>query len=395
MYHIVILIICFSIIAWIYLLLFRGGFWLNNEKIYKISDHLDDYPSVCAIVPARNEATVISTSLRSLLEQDYPGNFSIILVDDQSNDNTKDIARQSAESYSNSNDLHVVSGVPLITNWSGKLWAIKQGIDKANQLKDKPDYFLLTDADIKHHKDNLQELVIKAKKENLVLVSLMVKLKCKSLWEKLLIPAFIFFFKKLYPFSWVNNYDKATAAAAGGCILISRSILEEIGGIEVLKETLIDDCSLATFVKKKLKDNTRYINQGIWLGLSENTISLRSYNRLEPIWDMIARTAYTQLNHSPFMLVGTLVGLAFIYLIGPISFAYGLAVHDKALIIIGMINWLLMTVAYLPTVILYKCSPLWALSLPFITSLYAAMTFDSALRYWKGKGGKWKGRTYN
>ncbi|BDA39799.1 glycosyltransferase [Candidatus Atelocyanobacterium thalassae] len=395
MHYIVVSIICLSIVAWIYLLLFRGGFWLNNEKIDKSSYHLNNYPSVCAIVPARNEATFISTSLKSLLEQNYSGNFSIILVDDQSTDNTKNIAKESVKNCSNSNNLHIISGVPLISNWSGKLWAIKQGIDKANQLKNKPDYFLLTDADIEHHKNNLEELVTKAKRENLALVSLMVKLKCESLWEKLLIPAFIFFFKKLYPFAWVNNYYKKTAAAAGGCILISRSILEEIGGVEVLRETLIDDCSLAAFVKKKLRDNKKYANQGIWLGLSEETLSLRSYDRLEPIWNMVARTAYTQLNHSPFMLVGTLVGLVFIYLIGPVGFTYGLLVHDETLIVLGIINWFLMTVAYMPTIMLYECSPLWALSLPFITSLYAAMTFDSALNYWRGKGGRWKGRTYS
>ena len=395
MHNIIILIVCLSIIAWIYLLLFRGKFWLNNEKISRSFDCLDDYPSVCAIVPARNEAAVIATSLKSLLKQNYPGNFSIILVDDQSTDNTKDIAKQSIESKYNSHDLEIISGIPLANKWSGKLWAMKQGIDKANHLKNKPDYFLFTDADIKHHTNNLKELVTKAKKENLALVSLMVKLECKSLWEKLLIPAFIFFFKKLYPFSWVNNYYKKTAAAAGGCILISRFILEEIGGLEVLKETLIDDCSLATFVKKKLKDNKQYADQGIWLGLSEKTVSLRSYDRLEPIWNMVARTAYTQLKHSPLMLIGTLIGLVFIYLIGPISFIYGTVVYDKTLIALGAINWFLMTLAYFPTVLLYKCSPLWALSLPFTTSLYAAMTFDSALKYWKGKGGKWKGRTYS
>ncbi|MGK7887511.1 MAG: glycosyltransferase [Crocosphaera sp.] len=394
MVNILIVIVSLSLIIWIYLLLFRGSFWLSNQRINNNLQPLDEYPSICAIIPARNEADVLPISLKSLLNQDYSGDFSIILVDDQSDDNTGNVAQEIANICQKDAQLKVISGQPLATGWSGKLWAMKQGIEQASKLNNKPDYLLLTDADIEHHNSNLQELVKQAETEKLAMTSLMVKLRCDSFWEQFLIPAFVFFFEKLYPFSWVNNPRNKMAAAAGGCILIRRQILEEIGGIEVVKQALIDDCSLAAAVKEKLQEDRENIEQGIWLGLSEKTLSLRPYDDLDSIWNMVARTAYTQLNYSPLLLIGTLLGLTMVYLVAPISLILGLIINNPAIIILGGITWLLMTISYIPTLKLYKCSFLWGLTLPLIGLLYGLMTLDSAWRHWRGKGGGWKGRVY-
>jgi hopene-associated glycosyltransferase HpnB len=229
-------------------------------------------------------------------------------------------------------------------------------------------------------------LVAKAQAQKLDLVSLMVLLRCQSFWEKLLIPAFVFFFQKLYPFAWVNNPNKSLAAAAGGCILISDRALTEIEGIATIKNALIDDCSLAKAVKSKGKN--------IWLGLSESTTSLRGYDNLSVIWDTIARTAYTQLNYSPLLLVGTIIGMTIIYLVSPICLIVGFITLDWLLITMSILTWLLMTWTYLPTIKLYKRSTVWAFCLPAIALLYTLMTIDSAVKYYQGKGGAWKGRTY-
>ena len=394
MLNILTIIVSLSLVIWIYLLLFRGKFWLSNQRINEQLQPLTQYPSVCAVIPARNEADVLPISLKSLLNQDYPGNLSIILVDDQSDDNTGNVAQEIADNCQKSQQLQVISGQPLAEGWSGKLWAMKQGIEQANKLDNKPDYLLLTDADIEHHDSNLKELVKQAEIEKLAMTSLMVKLRCDSFWEQFLIPAFVFFFEKLYPFSWVNNPKNKMAAAAGGCILIRRQILEEIGGIEVVKQALIDDCSLAAAVKAKLQEDRQNIKQGIWLGLSEKTLSLRPYENLDSIWNMVARTAYTQLNYSPLLLIGTLLGLTIVYLVAPIGLIMGLIIQNTVMTILGGITWLLMSISYLPTLKLYQCSLLWSLTLPLIGLLYGLMTLDSAWRHWRGKGGGWKGRVY-
>ena len=394
MLNILTIIVSLSLVIWIYLLLFRGKFWLSNQRINEQLQPLTQYPSVCAVIPARNEADVLPISLKSLLNQDYPGNLFIILVDDQSDDNTGNVAQEIANNCQKSQQLQVISGQPLAEGWSGKLWAMKQGIEQANKLDNKPDYLLLTDADIEHHDSNLKELVKQAEIEKLAMTSLMVKLRCDSFWEQFLIPAFVFFFEKLYPFSWVNNPKNKMAAAAGGCILIRRQILEEIGGIEVVKQALIDDCSLAAAVKAKLQEDRQNIKQGIWLGLSEKTLSLRPYENLDSIWNMVARTAYTQLNYSPLLLIGTLLGLTIVYLVAPIGLIMGLIFQNTVMTILGGITWLLMSISYLPTLKLYQCSLLWSLTLPLIGLLYGLMTLDSAWRHWRGKGGGWKGRVY-
>ena len=372
-----------SLIIWLFLLLFWGRFWLANQRIDQTDNILTNYPSVVAIIPARNETAVLPISLPSLLSQDYPGSFTIILVDDNSTDDTAKIATK----LSINNKLQLISGKPLASGWQGKLWAIKQGIEYVQQQKIEADYLLFTDADIKHDRHNLKQLVTKAEQENLDLVSLMVLLRCESNWEKLLIPAFVFFFQKLYPFPWVNNPRSSIAAAAGGCILIRRQALVDIGGIEAIKDALIDDCSLAKAVKSRSKN-------GIWLGLTTKTISLRAYQDLPSIWQTITRTAFTQLNYSTLLLIATVIGMSLVYLVPPIGLIFGLITNNYSVVAIALLTWLLMTVAYLPTVRLYKISSLWAFCLPAIALLYSLMTIDSAVQHWQGQGGAWKGRTY-
>ena len=383
-----IILISLSLTIWLFLLLFWGSFWRANRRIEQSSATLisTNYPTVCAVIPARDEAEVISTSLSSLLNQDYTGEFFVVLADDNSSDRTAEIALATAKKLNKSQRLIVISGQPLPPGWKGKLWAMQQGIAEA-RLQTTPDYFLLTDADIEHPKNNLRRLVAKAQTQKLDLVSLMVLLRCQSFWEKLLIPAFVFFFQKLYPFAWVNSQDKSLAAAAGGCMLISNEALIEIGGIATIKDALIDDCSLAKAVKSRGKN--------IWLGLSETTISLRGYDKLSVIWDTIARTAYTQLNYSPLLLVGTVIGMAITYMATPIGLILGIFTLNWLLIALSIITWLLMTWAYLPTIKLYKLSIVWAFWLPAIALLYTFMTIDSAIKYYRGQGGNWKGRTYS
>ena len=391
MIFILLTIATLSLILWMFLLLFWGQFWRADQRLDNNNIDLTSYPTVCAIIPARNEADVLLVSLKSLLNQDYPGQFSIILIDDQSTDKTREIAQDIANHLNQSDRFKVILGKPLPVGWSGKLWAMEQGIQFVKNQDLTPDYFLFTDADIEHHVTNLKELVSKAEKENLALTSLMVLLRCDSFWEKFLIPAFVFFFQKLYPFPWVNNPQNKMAAAAGGCILVRRDRLEEIGSIPSLQEALIDDCTLAQKIKGlSTPDNAT----AIWLGLTEKTKSLRPYNSLDTIWNMIARTAYTQLNYSPLLLLGTVLGMGLVYLAAPAILLLGVYLESGNLIIISSLTWFLMTIAYLPTLRLYQLSPLWSLSLPLIAFFYNLMTIDSALRHWRGKGGGWKGRVY-
>ncbi|MEH1816766.1 MAG: glycosyltransferase [Nostoc sp.] len=386
-----------SLTIWLGLLCFWGQFWRTDQQLEVTETQLESLPVVCAVVPARNEAELIPTSLRSLLLQDYPGSFNVFLVDDRSTDRTANFAEGVAHAVGKPQQLHIISGESLPPGWSGKLWAVEQGINSASKFA--PDYFLLTDADIEHDPGNLRQLVAKAVQEDLDMVSVMVRLRCESFWEKLLIPAFVFFFQKLYPFRWVNNPNNPTAAAAGGSILIAREALERIGGIQVIRQALIDDCALAKAVKKSGgqgdRENNPMLSQGrIWLGLSSLTRSLRPYDSLATIWDMVARSAYTQLNYSPLLLLGTLLGMPLIYLAPPICVILGAVWSNWAIALTGILGWLLMTFAYYPTIRFYKCSPWLAFSLPAIAFLYTLMTLDSALRHWQGRGGAWKGRVY-
>lgn len=379
-----------SAVIWVGLLTLWGGFWKCDQRLEEVekqeAGEIGPPPFVCAVIPARNEADMVPQSVRSLLQQDYSGRFQIVLVDDHSTDGTGEVARQTASELGKADQLTMIQAEDLPRGWTGKLWAMDQGDRYTQTLEPQPDYLLFTDADIEHDCGNLSRLVTKATQADLDMVSLMVRLRCQSFWEKLLIPAFVFFFQKLYPFPLVNNPKSPIAAAAGGCILIRWEALQRIGGLQILRQALIDDCSLAKAVKGG--------SHRIWLGLTQTTRSLRPYDSLATIWNMVARTAYTQLNYSPLLLLGTLVGMSLVYLVAPIATLTGLLTSNWAIALAGFAGWALMTLAYLPTIRLYRLSPLWATALPAIALLYNLMTIDSAIRHWRGQGGAWKGRVY-
>jgi len=310
---------------------------------------------------------VVAQSIRSLTAQGYAGAFRIVLVDDDSADGTADIARNA----DTSGRLTVIRAAPLPPGWTGKLWAVSQGVAHAGA----PDYLLLTDADIVHPPQNLAGLVSRAE-GGYDLVSYMAKLKCDSLAERALIPAFVFFFFQLYPPAWIRNPRRKTAGAAGGCILIRGEMLERIGGIATIRGELIDDCALARAVKRA--------GGRVWLGLSEDTRSIREYATFSEIGRMISRTAFTQLRYSALLLAGTVFGLAFTYM-APVALT--IAGHP-----LGAVAWLLMSICYLPALRFYGRSPLWAPLLPLIAAFYMACTVHSAVQYWRGAGGVWKGR---
>lgn len=389
-----------SLAIWIGLLCFRGQFWQADQRLSSNLSELETWPSVCAVIPARNEADLLPITLRSLLVQDYPGSFTVILVDDQSTDGTADIARQVAHELGKSSQLSVCSTSPLPPGWSGKLWALEQGVRQAHSTgevtssRQPPDYLLLTDADIEHDVTSLRRLIVKAKQDDLDLVSLMVLLRCQGFWEKFLIPAFVFFFQKVYPFRWVNDSTNSTAAAAGGCSLVYREALTRIGGIEAVRQALIDDCALAQAIKSTGQQIQPKARGRIWLGLTSSIHSLRPYSSLATIWEMVARTAFTQLNYSLLLLLGALAGMTLVYIVPPVAAILGGLTGSWLVAATGLCGWLLMSWAYLPTLQLYRCSPAWAFSLPAIAFLYTLMTLDSALRHWRGQGGAWKGRVY-
>ena len=362
--------------AWIYLLGFRGMFWRLRERD-DLGNPVPDpsaWPSVVAVVPARDEAELIEQSAGSLLAQDYPGGFRIFLIDDQSTDNTAALA----EAQNRDGRLIVLRGTGRPSGWTGKLWALKQGIVHAAGER-LPDYFWFTDADIIHTKDNLRRLVARAEHDNLVMVTLMAKLRCESLAERFLIPAFVFFFQMLFPFSWVNRRGSPVAAAAGGCMLVGRGALERAGGIDSVRQEIIDDCALARRMKA----------QGpIWLGLTERAVSLRRYERLRDIRQMVSRSAYAQLRYSPALLAATIAGMVALY-VAPVliaMFGAGAARMEAALC------WLCMAVAFQPILAFYRRMPLWGLALPLIGLFYAAFTVHSAVQHKRGLGGMWKGR---
>ena len=379
-----------TLAAWLFLLCWRGGFWRANQRLPQHPAPIPIWPDVVAVIPARNEAAVIGCAVRSLLIQDYPAGFSLVLVDDHSNDGTAEVARAAAAELGHSNRLAIISSAALPAGWTGKMWAVKQGIDEARRLGDTP-YLLLTDADIEHEPRNLLRLVTLAETERLDLASLMVRLHCRSLWECLLIPAFVFFFQLLYPFPLVNCRRSRVAAAAGGCMLVRRCELERAGGIEAIHDAIIDDCALAHLIKSQQDDSGR--RGAIWLGLAEDTRSLRPYDGLFDIWRMVARSAYTQLRHSPALLMGAMVPFALVFL-GP-SLLLALAALTGAGLAATMagLAWIIMALCYRPTTLLYQEPAYRTALLPFAAAFYLAMTFDSARLHWLGRGGAWKGRT--
>ncbi|HTW64949.1 MAG TPA: glycosyltransferase [Bryobacteraceae bacterium] len=351
-----------SLGAWLYLLAARGSFWRIQAPSQPAQSGA--VKSICVIIPARNEEQTVAEAVKSLRP------FPVIVVDDHSSDRTAAIASEAGAS--------VIQAGPLPAGWSGKLWAISEGLKHARSLS--PDYLLLTDADIVHAPDNVAGLVSRAETENLDLVSWMVKLQCRSFAETLLIPAFVFFFFMLYPPNWVARQDRKTAAAAGGCILIRPEALDRIGGIEAIRGEIIDDCALARAVKRS--------GGRIWLGVTEETHSIRGYASFAEIRAMISRTAFAQLHHSALLLFLTILGMAVVYIAPPVlSFTRSPIASDC-----GFAAWLLMTICYAPALRFYNRSAFWAPLLPLIALFYISATVHSAIAYWTGRGGEWKGR---
>jgi hopene-associated glycosyltransferase HpnB len=368
-----------SLLAWLWLLVLRGGFWRADMRLTDAVPNRAVWPAICAVIPARDEAGTIEAAVRSLLGQDYPGALHVVLVDDNSADGTAEEARRAAPGDAR---LDVIAGAPLAAGWTGKLWAVSQGVDYATHTAPDTDFLLLTDADIAHESSNLRKLVAKAEAEKLDLVSLMVRLFTGTGWERFLIPAFVFFFQKLYPFRWVNDPAGGTAAAAGGCMLVRRAALDRIGGIAAIHDAVIDDCALAAAIKRS--------GGAIWLGLTDTTRSLRGYGSLGGVWRMVARSAYVQLRHSVLLLAGTVVGMALLYLAPPLAVMSG----DPAAMLAGLAAWALMVFAYAPTLRLYRLGAWHGVLLPLAGLFYTAMTLTSAWESWRGRGAGWKGRTY-
>ena len=376
-----------SLAAWIYLVVFHGFFWRADQRLpATVTVEPDLWPDVVAVIPARDEAPVIGAAVESLLKQDYPGEVRVVVVDDASQDGTGYAAEAAAKRIEAADRLSVIAAPPLPPGWSGKLWAVSNGVAAAPANRR---YLLLTDADIVHAPDALKRLVAKAEtgppEGGLDLVSLMVKLHCESFAERLLIPAFVFFFQKLYPFPWVNERAISTAGAAGGCMLVRREALERAGGIAAVKGALIDDCALAAALKKK---------GAIWLGLADKSASARRYPAIADVWRMVARSAYTQLRHSPTLVAGTAVGMLLLYAVPPLWLVLCPFFGAWTAAAMGAAAFALMLYAYRPTWELYRGDDPAIVLLPLAAMLYTAMTVDSALRHARGKGGAWKGRTY-
>jgi hopene-associated glycosyltransferase HpnB len=360
-----------SLAAWLYLVFGNGDYWLMNQRL-PVEHDPPHWPSVVAVVPARDEAAILPDTLPSLLRQDYPGSFEVLLVDDASTDGTGDVAKQLG-------DVRVIVGGGPPAGWTGKVAALARGVEAAGE----PDFLLFTDADIAHPPDSVTALVRAAAGRDLV--SLMARLRTDTFWERAIVPAFVYFFAQLYPFGRINRAGR-TAAAAGGCVLVRRSALLAAGGLAAIRDALIDDVALARLIK-------RGGGGRIWLGLSTSVRSLRAYPRLGDLWDMVARSAYTQLRHSVALLAGTVVGLALLYAVPPVVGIVGLATGQWPAAGLGLAGWALMAGSYLPMLRRYGMAPVWAPLLPLVALLYAGMTVDSATRHWRGRGGTWKGRT--
>lgn len=371
-----------SLAAWVWLLLCQGFFWRTDVKLPARREP-EEWPPVCVVVPARDEAAVLPASLPSLLAQDYPGRAEVFLVDDGSSDGTGERARELARRH---------GGLPLTVGspgepppgWTGKLWAVRHGIALARARE--PEYLLLTDADIAHAPDSLRQLVAAARTGDFDVVSQMARLRVESLWERLVVPAFVYFFAQLYPFRRIGRRGARTAAAAGGCVLLRAETAERARIPDAIRHAVIDDVALARVVKGS--------GGHIWLGLAERVDSVRPYPRLHDLWRMVSRSAYAQLRHSPPLLAGTVLGLTLVYLVPPLALVAGSAVGAPATALLGGLAWLVMTGTYMPMLRYYR-QPLWlAPLLPFTAFLYLLMTVDSAVQHYRGRGAAWKGRTY-
>ncbi len=371
-----------SLAAWLWLLLCQGFFWRTDVRLPPRRDP-EAWPPVCVVVPARDEAEVLPASLPSLLAQEYPGRAEVFLVDDGSTDGTGDLARALAE-RTDGLPLTVTSPGEPPAGWTGKLWAVRHGIALARARE--PEYLLLTDADIAHAPDSLRTLVAAARTGGFDAVSQMARLRVASGWERLVVPAFVYFFAQLYPFRRIGRRGTRTAAAAGGCVLLRAEAAERARIPEAIRHAVIDDVALARAVKGS--------GGRIWLGLADRVDSVRPYPRLRDLWRMVARSAYAQLRHNPLLLAGTVAGLALVYLVPPFAVVAGLVAGDTAGAVLGALAWLVMSGTYLPMLHYYRQPPWLAPLLPFTAFLYLLMTVDSAVLHHRGRGAAWKGRTY-
>ncbi len=385
-----------TLLGWGWLLLGRGMFWRTDQQLNpadnSIQDSVSKWPSVTIVIPARNEGRTLPWTLPTLIEQDYPGEFHICLVDDRSTDNTREIALKTAQEHNAADKLTVCDGEPLPAKWKGKVWGMQQGIQSSRG--EDSEYVLFTDADIAHDPRVLFTLVSKSIAKQLDLVSVMATLKVKTTWDRLLVPAFVYFFAKLYPFRWINDPHRQTAGAAGGCVLVRRRSVEHAGGLVSIADKLIDDCALGKLIKAS--------GGKIWIGFSSLVESIRSYESLGSIWNMVSRSAFEQLGHSSLALLGTVIGMLLIYLVPPVGTTLGIIGLSIAgtsatslwLVLASLLSWSLMSASYLPTLRWYKLSFSLAPVLPISAILYTMMTVSSALRAWQGKGSEWKGRSY-
>jgi hopene-associated glycosyltransferase HpnB len=369
-----------SLAIWIVLTFFRGAFWqlrrFDDDLVAPVPPKI--WPRIAVILPARNETETIARTLEALGAQECSGEVRIFVVDDHSEDETAAEAQRVVRARRLGDCVTILQATTLQPGWTGKLWAMQQGVDASAAFA--PDYFWFTDADIVHAPDTLLRLVSRAENEARDLMSLMVLLQAQTLPERLLIPPFLYFFLKLYPPRWIAQRKARTAGAAGGCVLLRRSALERIGGLSAIRSEVIDDCSLARAVKRS--------GGAIWMGLTRKSVSLRAYDSFAEIRDLVARTAFTQLEYSPLLLFGTILGMFLTYILPVI-----LAFYTEPMVWrVSFAAWALMTVTYLPTVRFYKLSALWALTLPAAAGFYSYATGLSAVRYWLGRGGQWKGR---
>jgi len=400
-------------VVWAYLIIGHGGYWRTSQRLprprgadaargpFRDTVERDRWPDVVAVIPARNEAAMLPTVLPTLLGQDYPGALTVVLVDDCSTDGTAEVAAAlGGQPGRPDRILRVVAGAPLPSGWAGKVWAMSQGLAAGLAAAGEPGYVLFTDADIAWEAGALRALVRAAEQDDRDLVSQMALLRTATGWERVVVPAFVYFFAQLYPFRRVNSPRSRTAAAAGGCMLVRREALERSGGLAPISGARIDDVALGQVIKRQ-RGRT-------WLGLTTSVISVRPYPRLADLWQMVARSAYIQLRYSPWLLAGTAAGLAFLYVLPPAGAIAGLAAlaagaagtagiagaAPAALAAAaGLAGWALMSVSFLPMLRLYRLSPLRAPGLPLIALMYAAMTVDSARRHYAGRGAVWKDRT--
>jgi len=363
-------------VTWAYLALARGSFWRTKNVKPDASEKVEFSGGVVAVVPARNEAELIGPVVTSLLNQGMA--MPVVLVDDDSTDGTADVARRASEKAGKADALIVIQSKPLPAGWTGKLWSMYQGIERARALN--PTWLMLADADVLHGPETVANLGLIASHGPYDLVSFMVKLHCESLPEKLLIPPFVYFFFMLYPPAWIRDTRGSTAGAAGGCMLVRAETLERAGGLESIRGAVIDDCSLARLLKQS--------DGRLWIGLTDQSQSLRRYETFSDVEHMISRTAFNQLKHSSLLLLCTIAGMVITYLAPPLLLLTG----SRPAILLGAAAWAAMTITYSTIVRYYRLNPAWALTLPLAALFYLGATVHSAVKYWNGSGGDWKGR---